>query len=121
MQRRRVFPELAVGCAAAWFAAGCSQSTLEPLPLQISLTPAHSTAPPGDSVTFIATMQGGSLLGMIVDYGDKTTEQFPAGGARTARIAFRHAYPAPGTFVIRASVTDATAGQADAVVDAIIK
>jgi hypothetical protein len=59
---------------------------------------------------------------MIVDYGDKTTTgQFPAGGARTARIVFRHAYTASGTFAIRASVTDASAGQADAVAEAIIK
>jgi hypothetical protein len=122
MQRReRVFPRLVLAFAAACFAAGCSQSTLEPLPLQISLTPAHVTAAPGDSITLIATMQGGSLLGMIVDYGDKATDQFPAGGARTARIVFRHAYLASGTFVIRASVTDASAGQAEAVTEAIIK
>ena len=45
-----------VGFALA--AAAC-QSSLEPLPLEISVAASRTTAAPGDTVVFVATMQGG--------------------------------------------------------------
>ena len=95
-------------------AAACQASSLEALPLQISVTASRTTAAPGDTIVFIATIQGGSLLGLDADYGDSTTEQFGTAGARTGKVTFRHAYSARGTFTTKITVTDASAGQKNA-------
>jgi len=93
--------------------AAC-QSTLEALPLEISVTASRATAAPGDTIVFVATIQGGSLLGLDADYGDNTTEQYGTAGARTGKVTFRHAYSARGTFTTKITVTDASAGQKNA-------
>jgi len=94
-------------------AAAC-QSTLDALPLEISVTASRATAAPGDTIVFVATIQGGSLLGLDADYGDNTTEQYGTAGARTGKVSFRHAYLARGTFTTKITVTDASAGQKNA-------
>ena len=75
------------------------------------------TAAPGDPVSFLVTAQGGDLLGVDVDYGDTTTDQYGTGGARTARVTFSHAFSTAGVYPVRATVTDALAGSRDAVVE----
>jgi len=103
--------------AAAILLAGaivCTPSALEPLPLDIELQASRTTAAPGDTVLFVADAQGGSLVGLQIDYGDTNSDLFSAAGARTARVTFRHAYQQPGTFTVRVIVTDATAGQKEA-------
>jgi len=95
----------------------CTQSSLEALPLQISVAASRATAAPGDTIVFVATIQGGSLLGLDVDYGDTMTEQYGTGGARTGKVSFHHAYATRGTFVTKITVTDATAGQKSASVE----
>ena len=99
--------------AGLGFVAAC-QSSLEALPLEISVTASRTTAAPGDTIVFIATIQGGSLLGLDADYGDNTTEQYGTAGARTGKVTFRHAYSARGTFTTKITVTDASAGQKNA-------
>jgi hypothetical protein len=94
--------------------ATACQSTLEALPLEISVTASRATAAPGDTIAFVATIQGGSLLGLDADYGDNTTEQYGTAGARTGKVTFRHAYLARGTFTAKITVTDASAGQKNA-------
>jgi hypothetical protein len=69
------------------------------------------TAAPGDTITFVANAQGGSLLGLEIDYGDNSNDTFSTSGARTARVTFRHAYQDRASYVVRVVVTDALAGQ----------
>jgi hypothetical protein len=100
--------------AGLGLAAACQQSSLEALPLEISVTASRSTAAPGDTIAFTATIQGGSLLGLDADFGDNTTDQYGTAGARTGKVTFRHAYQARGTFTTKITVTDASAGQKNA-------
>lgn len=94
--------------------AGCSAETLAPLPLQIAIAASHVTAAAGDVIRFDVAAQGGQLVGITASYGDGAEEQVPTSGARTARVTFQHAFSAPGTYQVTASVTDALAGPRDA-------
>jgi hypothetical protein len=104
----RIAPALLASLALAW---ACAQSSLAPLPLDISVAASRTTAAPGDTVVFVATVQGGNLLGLDADYGDHTTDQYGTAGARTGKVSFRHAYTSRGTFMAKITVTDAVAGQ----------
>jgi hypothetical protein len=95
----------------------CGDATLEPLPLDVTVEASRATAAPGQSIEFVVNAQGGDLLGLHMDYGDGSAEQFGTGGARTARVTFRHAYSAVGVYQARATVTDAVAGTKDASVE----
>jgi hypothetical protein len=88
----------------------CGDAALEPLPLDVTVEASRATAAPGQSIEFVVNAQGGDLLGLHMDYGDGSAEQFGTGGARTARVTFRHAYSAVGVYQVRATVTDAVAG-----------
>jgi hypothetical protein len=90
------------------------ESSLETLPLQISIAASRATAAPGDTVAFVATVQGTSLLGLDADFGDSTTAQYFAAGARTGKVTFHHAYTARGTFTTKITVTDASTAQKNA-------
>jgi hypothetical protein len=105
----------ALGLAVA--ALGCGESTLAPLPLDISIAASRTTAAPGDTIFFVATIQGGSLLGLDADYGDSSTDQYGTSGARTGKVTFRHAYSARGTFTTKITLTDATLGTKSASVE----
>lgn len=111
MPRILVLALLALGVAA------CSGSPLEPLPLDVSIQASGATAAVGDTVTFVVSAQGGQLIGLEVNYGDDSSEQFGTGGARTARVTFKHAYLVRGTYMVRAVVTDALVGQKEATVE----
>ena len=103
--------------AVASAALGCTESTLAPLPLDITVTASRTTAAPGDTILFVATIQGGSLLGLDADYGDSSVDQYGTAGARTGKVTFRHAYAARGTFTTKITLTDATLGQKTASID----
>lgn len=92
----------------------CGQSTVEPLPLQITLESNRPTAAPGDTINFVVTAQGGTLLGVDIDFGDTNAGQYGTSGARTARVTFRHAYTARGTYQVHATITDGYVGQKEA-------
>jgi hypothetical protein len=96
---------------------GCGDGSLEPLPLAITIQASRTTAAPGDAINFVVTAQGGTLLGVAIDYGDSTTEVYGAAGARTATVTFSHAYEAVGTYQVVARVADALAGERDATVE----
>ncbi len=104
-----------------WLAFGilgaCSAETLAPLPLGIGIVASRTTAAPGESLSFEVTAQGGQLIGVTTAYGDGTEDQIATSGARTARLTFRHAFYAPGTYQVRATVTDALAGPKEASVE----
>ena len=88
----------------------CSSESLAPLPLAIVVEASRITAAPGESISFRVTAQGGQLIGIITAYGDGSEDQVATGGARTARVTFSHAFSAPGTYQVQATVTDALAG-----------
>lgn len=91
--------------------AACTESTLDPLPLTVTVSPNKSVTAPRDTITFRVTAQGGSLVGLQIDYADSSSDQFGTSGARTADIAFHHAYTTAGTYQVTVTVTDALAGQ----------
>jgi len=95
-------------------ASACSTEPLEPLPLDVTIAANRTTAAPGDTITFVTDAQGGSLVGVQVDYGDDTADSFATAGARTAHVTFKHAYSQRATYTVRVVVTDALAGQKEA-------
>lgn len=104
----------------SFFLAGvvaCRASSLAPLPLLVTIEASRTTAAPGDTINFLVSAQGGSLIGLETVYGDGTGDLYGTSGARTGRVTFRHAFSARGTFTVRVTATDATAGQATATVD----
>jgi plastocyanin len=88
--------------------------------LQVTLTASVATVRPGDSVTFVVSASGNNLIGVEMDYGDGAGDQYATGGAHTAKVTFRHAFSGSGTYVTRASVTDAIAGQKDATATVVV-
>ena len=99
----------------------CGDGSLDPLPLDITLQASRTTAPPGETIDFVASAQGGSLVGVSIDYGDESGDQRATGGARTATMTFRHAFSVAGVYQVRATVTDATAGTRQADVQVTIQ
>lgn len=89
-------------------------SKVEPLPLDLTLESNKSAPIVGDTVNFLARAQGNNLFGIEIVFGDGTGLLQEGFGARTITVTFKHAYQASGTFQVRATVTDATAGQKDA-------
>jgi hypothetical protein len=92
----------------------CSAEPLAPLPLEVSVAPNKTTSVPGDTITFVTDAQGGSLVGVQIEYGDTSSDAFATAGARTARVTFKHAYQQPATYTVRVIVTDAIAGVKEA-------
>ncbi|SRR6266567_1539759 len=102
---------LLLGYALLAGVVACGEATLDPLPFDLGIQASPVAGAPGDTITFVVTAQGGDLSGVAMDYGDSSGDQYATGGARNARVTFRHAYAARGTFTARATVTDAAAGQ----------
>ena len=89
----------------------CIASASEARPLTVGVDASKTTTAPGDTITFVVTIQGESLIGVAMDYADGTTDQFGSGGAKTGKVTFRKAFTRRGIFVVVATVTDAVAGQ----------
>jgi hypothetical protein len=106
--------------AILFAAAGCADPTLPPLPLEIGLQVSRTTTVPGDTLNFLVTTQGGSLIDVAIEFADGSSDNFAAGGARTARITFRHAYIVTGTFQVKAVVQDALAGLKEATIQVVV-
>jgi hypothetical protein len=114
---RRTWFRSSLGSLLVSGLVACGDGSLDPLPFEVSIQASTTAATPGEAVDFVVTAQGGILLGVAVDYGDTSTDLFGAGGARTARFTFSHAYSAAGTYEVRARATDAVAGDKDATVE----
>jgi hypothetical protein len=100
---------------AAVLLSGCAASSLEPLPLSISVTATPTSAAVGDTITFVANMQGNGLIAVDGDYGDGTApDGFDIPFGRTARNTFKHVYSTAGNFTatFTAAQTDSTAKSA---------
>jgi PKD domain len=90
--------------------AACQGSTLEPLPLDVRVDLTPATANRGDTVLAVATAQGGTLLGITIDFGDGVSDSYNTAGARTAKVTFKHAYTSSGAYTVKVVVTDGVAG-----------
>jgi hypothetical protein len=106
-----------IGGLLSIVAAACVQETLDPLPLQATVEASRATAAPGDTINFLVTAQGGNLIGVEMDFGDASGDQFGTSGARTAHVSFRHVYLLQGAYTVHATVTDAFAGPKTATVE----
>lgn len=100
--------------ALAVLAIACRQTTAPPAPLVVTLEANTAVAQPGDTVTFTVNATANNLFGVVIDFGDSTGDQYSTGGASTARVTFKHAYTLSGTYVVRATVSDAIAGDKEA-------
>lgn len=109
-----------IGTLLATIAIACRQTTEAPTQLSVSLQANTSLVPRGDTVTFQVNADGNNLVGVIIDYGDDAMDQYATGGALSARVTFKHAYSAAGSFTVRASVTDAIAGVKEATVSIVV-
>lgn len=102
---------------AALITSACGPATLESLPLLISVEAAPPSAAVGDTVYFVATVQGNSLLGLNAEFGDGASDSYGTSGARSGRVTFRHPFLARGTYTVKITVTDGNAAQKAASVD----
>lgn len=93
---------------AAVLLCGCASSTVEPLALSISVATTPASAAVGDTIAFVASMQGNGLIAVDADYGDGTNDGFDIPFGRTAKDTFKHVYHTAGTFT-----ATFTAAQAD--------
>ena len=92
----------------------CRQTTAPPDEVTVSLEVSPATAQRGDTVSFTVNAAGNNLVGVVVEFGDSEGAQYATSGALTARVTFKHAYSAAGTFSVRAVVTDAIGGEREA-------
>ena len=109
-----------VGLSLVIATLACRQTTEPPGQLTVSLQANTTVVPRGDTVTFTVNAAGNNLFGAIIDYGDQTGDQYATGGALSARITFKHAYSAAGTYTVPATVTDAVAGEREATVAVVV-
>lgn len=100
--------------------SSCRQTTEPPTDVTVSLIANTTVVPRGDTVTFTVIAAGNNLFGVVIDYGDATSDQYATGGALTARVTFKHAYAVAGSYTIRATVTDAILGERESVVSLVV-
>ena len=103
---------------AAVLLCGCASSTVEPLALSISVATTPASAAVGDTIAFVASMQGNGLIAVDADYGDGTNDGFDIPFGRTAKDTFKHVYHTAGTFTatFTAAQADSSARSATATV-----
>ena len=99
---------------------GCRQTTEPSGSITVSLAANPLSAHPGDTVTFVVNATGNTLVGVAIEYGDSNSDLYSTGGALTARVTFKHAYNATGTFEVRAVVTDAFAGERETTMSIVV-
>lgn len=99
---------------------GCRQTTEPPIGLVATVESSRSTAARGDTVSFIVSATGNNLVGVVIDFGDQTGDLFATGGARTARVTFKHVFQTAGSFTVSAVVTDAIVGDKESTTVVVI-
>ena len=99
-----------IGMALGIGAMACRSTTQPPVGLSVSIQANTAVVLRGDTVSFQVNAAGNNLVGVIIDYGDSSTDQYATGGALTARVTFKHVYTVAGSFMARATVTDAIVG-----------
>ena len=98
------------GVIAAIAIAGCSSLTSTARGISAVLEANPKTAQLGDTVTFVVSVVANEVSGVTIDYGDTSGDQASVGGLPSAQLIFKHAYSTTGTYLARASVSDAAVG-----------
>ncbi len=96
-------------------AVACRQSVADPVSLVVTIETSPPALQRGDTLTVVVSATGNNLVGVVVEYGDSQGDQYSTGGAHSARVTFKHAFMSQGSYTIRAIVTDAVAGEKEAV------
>src|SRR5688572_29056408 len=106
--------------AALILTGGCRQTTEPPVSLVVTVEASRATAARGDTITFTVHATGNNLVGVMIDFGDQTSDLYATGGARTARVTFKHVFQAAGSFTVSAVVTDAIVGEKGSTIAVVI-
>lgn len=96
--------------AALTGAAACSSSEITlggPLNVLLSTNAPISVS---DSLIVDATVQGRSLLGLVITWGDDQVDSLFASGAQSAQYRVAHLYDSAAVFTIRATAVDQLEG-----------
>lgn len=110
---RSTFIRWAFALSLASAVVACSDAELTyGGPLALSVT-SNEPVPVSDSLIIEYSVEGSSLLGMEVLWGDETVDSVFFGGAQQAGGRRAHLYAADGTYVVTATVTDALQGTDD--------
>ena len=99
-----------IGLALAATTASCDLFTATAKGIAIRLDANPLVAQTGDTVTFTVLVSANEVSGVVIDFGDSSGDQSSTGGLPTALVTFTHAYAAVGTYMSRATVTDAVVG-----------
>jgi hypothetical protein len=89
----------------------CSTYGSEPLPLTVTVNADKVDTVRGDSVSFQIVAQGGRLDLLRVEFGDGSFFDESTLSARTVSRRVKYAYADTGSFVVKATIHDAFAGQ----------
>lgn len=95
---------------AAVATAACRPPTSSSIQIAVLLEAYPTVAQLGDTVTFIVNVAANNVSGVVINFGDSSADQFSVSGAPTARVTFKHAYDTTGTYLARATVSDAVVG-----------
>ena len=92
--------------------AACAESSIDTFggPLSVTVTAEPNPQTVGEDVTIRAAVQGTSLEGVILDYGDGQVDSFPAFGANTQTVTQFKAYDAAGSYTVLATAEDPSQG-----------
>ena len=88
----------------------CDALSSQATQLSIRLDANPKVAEVGDTVRFVVSATATNISGIVINYGDSTSDQYVTGGGASAQVTFKHVYSATGNFMSRATVTDAVAG-----------
>ena len=96
---------------------GSCGRTVEPLDLAVQMTVNKTVAALGDTIKVAVVGQGANIFSISLNYGDNLSEVVSINGARTTTVNFAHVYAAIGTYTVRATVSDLSAGDKSATTD----
>jgi hypothetical protein len=101
---------LLAGFAITLTTLSCNPWTSTARGINVLLEAAPSVALTDDTVTFTVSVSATSVSDVVINYADGSGDQHHAGGAATARVTFKHVYEKSGSFLARATVSDAAVG-----------
>lgn len=107
-RRHRAFT-VAAGVALLTLAA-CLDGGLVSLggPLSFSLSVNQATVQQGRAHVFRMEAKGQQLLGLVIEYGDGSSDSIPTFNAQSASHDQAHIYSEPGEYLIRARAEEAS-------------
>jgi PKD repeat protein len=99
---------LAFAIAASTTSCDLFTSTARGISIRLSAAPLVPQL--GDTVTFTVVVSANEVTGVLIDFGDSTSDQSSTGGLPTAVVTFTHVYGSVGNYMSRATISDAAVG-----------